>query len=142
MEKIEEAFNRTFANWEIRLPPDAVASRQAGKIVQRGWTIWFLFVSDGDAEHLDYYASHRMTNDRHVRIHADGSEEDLEALSEFHVVPKGASPEEAEQAKSDFYARNRAVAKMLDEKGFFLQGDEHGRASVRRYLLTTPEEER
>ncbi len=137
-----ETFNRTFANWSIQLPADAIASRQAGKIVHHGWTIWLLFGSDENGEYLDYYSSHRMTNDTHVRIHADGSTENLEALNEFYVVPKGASPEEAAKGKENFYTRNRAVTKMLDEKGFSIRGDEHGSASLRRYLLTTPEEER
>ena len=142
MEKIEEAFNRTFSNWEIRLPSEDIASRQSGKIVQAGWTIWFLFGSDENGEYLDYYSSHRMTNDTHVRIHADGSKEYLEALNEGYVVSQGASPEEVAQAKENFYRRNKAVAKMLNEKGFLLRGDEHPSAGVRRYLLTTPEEER
>lgn len=118
MEKIEEVFNKTFVNWDIRLPQDAVESRQAGKIVQAGWIIEWLFGFDGSGEYLDYYATHRMTSDSHVRIHADGSEESLEAPSEFYVTPGGASEEEAEQAKAEFHARNRRVYNMLREKGF------------------------
>jgi len=33
------------------------------------------------AEYLDYYASHRMTNDRHIRLREDGSEEHLPMVS-------------------------------------------------------------
>jgi hypothetical protein len=70
MTNIESKFNDSFAHWEIRLPSDAVEHRKRGKIVQAGWAIWYLFGFDEKGEYLDYYASHRMTNDRHVRIYA------------------------------------------------------------------------
>ena len=31
--------------------------------------------------------THRMTNDRHLRIHADGTSESLEALQEMYRIP-------------------------------------------------------
>ena len=36
--------------------------------------------------------THRMTNDRHLRIHADGTSESLEALQEMYGYPEGADP--------------------------------------------------
>ena len=36
--------------------------------------------------------THRMTNDRHLRIHADGTSESLEALQEMYGYPGGADP--------------------------------------------------
>ena len=137
---IEEIFNQEFFSWGIRLPPDDITSRRRGRISERGWTIWYLFGSDGDKEYLDYYAMHRMTNDRHVRIYSDGTLEGLETISEFHVTSD--DPEEEARLKAEFYARNKAVARMLEDKGFSFRGDEHGSARVNRYLLTTPEEER
>ena len=116
---IESRFNRDFANWDICLPPEAIASRRAGRIVENGWTIWYAFGSDNGAEYLDYYASHRMTNDRHVRLYIDGRVEGLEAISEMYVTSD--DPDEAAQAKADFHARNRDVQRMLDEKGFTLE---------------------
>ena len=137
---IEEEFGQDFATWGIRLPLDAIESRQRGRISKAGWTIWYLFGSDGDKEYLDYYAMHRMTSDRHVRIYSDGKRESLDAIDEFYVSPK--DPEEAAKAKAEFFARNKAVAKMLEDKGFSFRGDEPGSARVNRYLLTTPKEER
>ena len=43
--------------------------------MQAGWAISYVFGED----YLDYYAEHRMTNPRHVRIHAEGLCESLEA---------------------------------------------------------------
>ncbi len=132
MNRIEREFNRDFANWDICLPSGATASREAGRIVKNGWTVWYAFGSDEGIEYLDYYASHRMTNDRHVRLYADGRTEGLEAISEFHVVPE--DPNEAAQAQADFYARNREVRRMLDEKGFTLEGVVHPSVAINHYL--------
>ena len=134
MQEIEEAFTKSFANWDIRLPESAIDARARGRIVEKGWTIWYVWGSDGDGEHLDYYASHRMTNDRHVRLHSDGRRENLETVQEHYVSPK--DPAKAEQAKADFHARNRAVRRMLDEKGFTLEGEVHPSVAVRHYQLT------
>lgn len=134
LDRIESAFNRAFANWDICLPPEAIASRQAGRIVESGWTIWYTFGSDEGDEYLDYYASHRMTNDRHVRLYADGRVEGLEAVIDMHVVPE--DPKEAAQAQADFYARNRAVRRMLDEKGFTLDGVVHPSVAINHHFLT------
>ena len=134
MNWIEREFNRDFANWDICLPAGATASREAGRIVENGWTVWYAFGSDEGIEYLDYYASHRMTNDRHVRLYADGRSEGLEAISELHVVPK--DPDEAAQAQADFYARNREVRRMLDEKGFTLEGVVHPSVALIHYCLT------
>ncbi len=134
LDRIESAFNSAFDHWDICLPPEAIASRQAGRIVKSGWTVWFAFGAEAGAEYLDYYASHRMTNDRHVRLHADGRVEGLEAINEMYVVPD--DPDEAAQVKADFHARNRDVRRMLDEKGFTLDGVVHPSVSLNHYLLT------
>ena len=139
MSGVEREFNRAFAKWGICLPPGAAASREAGRIVKNGWTVWYTFGSDEDAEYLDYYASHRMTNDGHVRLFADGRRVGLKAISEFYIVPE--DPDEAARAKADFHARNRDVRRMLDEKGFTLEGVVHPSVAVRHYCLTGRAEE-
>ncbi len=65
--RIEAAFAEDFFHWGITLPPDDVRQRRQGEIAAAGWAIWYLFDSDERGEYLDYYASHRMTSDRHVR---------------------------------------------------------------------------
>ena len=134
MHKIEEAFNSSFANWDICLPESAIKARERGRIVERGWTIWYLWGSDEDGDYLDYYASHRMTNDRHVRLRADGRRENLETVQEFRVEPR--DPAKAEQAKADFHARNREVRRVLDEKGFTLDEGVHPSVAIRHQQLT------
>lgn len=37
-------------------------------------------------EYLDFYATHRMTDDRHHRIYENGEVEDLPAFRTFYLV--------------------------------------------------------
>ena len=130
MRRIEEHFSRSFRVWRIELPREAVANRQRGKLVEAGWTIWF----------LDYYSSHRMTNDSHVRVYEDGRVEALESLWEMR--PTSDDPVENARLEDEFWAHNERVARLLEAKGFGLQGDEHGSAMVRRGFLESRESNR
>ena len=132
MASIESTFNDSFSNWEIRLPPEAVEQRERGKIVQAGWAIWYLFGSDGKGEYLDYYASHRRTNDRHLRIYADGICENLPTISSFRRASE--DPKEEARLDAEYFAENQKISQMLDEKGFGLQGDEPGGVQINRTL--------
>ena len=114
MTNMETVFAQTFGNWDIKLPPDAVVQKQSGTIRKAGWNIRYAFAED----YLDYYATHRMTNDRHVRIHADGSSESLESPRDFVVYPKDEAEEARTKAEEEFYEYNQAVYAKLREKGF------------------------
>lgn len=133
LDRIGRAFNEEFSRWDICLPPVAIISKQSGRIVKRGWTVWYTFGSDEGTDYLDYYASHRMTNDRHTRLYADGRSEDLEVMHSGYVVPE--DPKEAAQARANFLSRNRAARRKLDEKGFTLEGTVHPSVAVSHYLL-------
>ena len=113
MDSIEAAFAETFEPWDIRLPSDATALKLPGRIAQAGWHIRYVFGED----YLDYYAEHRMTNPRHVRVHSDGRGESLEAPKDMYVVPGGADEAASQQAKEDFHAYNRRVYSELRSKG-------------------------
>ena len=139
MEEIETRFAETFSHWDISLPPDAVVSRSRGKIIEAGWVIWYVFGSDERSEYLDYYASHRMTDDRHIRVHADGREEDLPTIQSMRIVSR--DPEEDARLEAEYFARNQRVSRMLKEKGFGLAGDEPAIVQVNRYLHTEKTED-
>ncbi len=140
MRRIEEHFRQRFQVWRIELPREAVDNRQRGKILEAGWTIWYQFGSDEDGEYLDYYSSHRMTNDSHVRVHEDGRVESLESLDGMR--PMSPDPDENARLEDEFWGHNERVSRLLDEKGFGLQGDEHGSAIVNRGLLQSRESNR
>ena len=140
MRRIEAHFRESFSYWRLELPREAVQNRQRGKIVEAGWTIWYLFGSDASGEYLDYYSSHRMTNDSHVRLYDDGRIEGLESLWDMHSTSD--DPDEAARLEAEFWEHNERVARLLEEKGFGLQGDEHGSAIVNRGLLESRESNR
>ena len=142
-EKLRQRFNRAFAHWEIELPVDAMSPGVVWLIVQQGWTIWTRFdigAEDG-RERLDYYAMHRMTNDRHVRIYADGEEENLPAMTGGCVISQGVTAAEREEARDKYFTSNQAVEKLLEEKGFVMTDQAHGSALINRYLRTHPNTE-
>lgn len=132
MNEVEARFNDAFATWNIRLPPENVATRRRGKIVEAGWAIWYLFGSDEKGEYLDYYASHRMTEDRHVRIYADGHVEYLPTIAGMRLASE--DPEEDARLLAEYRAQNQRVARMLEDKGFGIEGDEPGGVQVNRFL--------
>ncbi len=115
MKEIERQFALAFAHWKIVLPPHDVANRRRGKIVKSGWAIWYLFGSGTKGEYLDYYASHRMTSDEHVRLRETGEREYLPTLSEMHLCSD--DPAENKRLEADFYAENQRIARLLEAKG-------------------------
>ena len=82
-----------------------------------------------------------MTEDRHVRLYADGEEEDLPTMAASYVIPQGAAEEEQEAARAKHFAYNEAVEKLLEEKGFVMTDQAHGGARINRYLQTQADTE-
>lgn len=134
MQKAAEQFADHFKNWDIRLPDEAVLTRERGKINKAGWSIWYLFGSDEQGEYLDYYASHRMTTDSHTRIRADGAIEHLPALEEMFIGSD--DPAEHARLKAKSLEQNRKIMQLLEAKGFGLSGDEPLSNQVRRVQMT------
>lgn len=126
-------FNKTFSHWEIALPSDIDSPMERGQIVKRGWTIKFLFGEDCNGKFLDYYAAHRMTNDRHVRIRQDGAQESLPALDGMRICYK--DPERDARAEREWIEKTNRVWKMLEGKGFAVNGSEHGSFVINAHLL-------
>lgn len=97
-----------------------------------GWAIWYLFGSDEKGDYLEYDASHRITNDRHIRIYSDGLCEGLRAIREFRLC--SIDPQEDSRLEDEYFAENQAVSRMLEEKGLGLEGDEPGGVQINRFL--------
>lgn len=111
-----DAFARRFSHWNIVLPQEDINARRSGYISQAGWLIQYCFGKDDTSEYLDYYAAHRMTNDRHERIYSDGREESLPALNSWCLTSD--DPTRAKQLRDEYDRHNQEVVKMLTEKGF------------------------
>jgi hypothetical protein len=132
MEGLERWFARGFEPWGIQLPPGVVEHRQRGRIVQAGWTIWYLFGRDGRGEYFDSYASHRMTSDSHLRWRPGGEVEALPVMQDLRLCAK--DPEADARLASEYLEHNRQVARMLEEKGFGIRGGESAFTAVNRFL--------
>jgi hypothetical protein len=114
---IAEYFNDDFATWNICLPKNHIKASKAGRISKKGWSIQYLFShEDCEQPYLDYYACHRMTNDRHVRVFADGKKEHLPALDDFRFCSD--NPKEDAALQKEHQQRTQGVLKVLSEKGF------------------------
>ena len=128
-ELLRQRFNCTFAHWEIELPVVAVSPGRVWFIVQRGWTIWTRFdISAEDGrECLDYYAMHRMTGDRHVRLYANGEEEDLPAMAGSYGYSEGATEAEKEAARGQVFRGQPSCGEAARREGL-----RHDRPSPRQ----------
>jgi hypothetical protein len=113
--RIAELFNDYFENFGIRISAEdvIVGSRRTIRDDHSGWAITYRV--DGDASgvsSLEFYATNRRTNDRHVLISADGSAEHLEALSEMLII-------NSDNAVDDFNSSNEAIAGRLIDRGLY-----------------------
>lgn len=111
VQDIAEAFAGHFVPWGLTLPVDDLRNRRRGRIWRYGWNVQYLFGSDSNGEYLEYYATHRMTNDSHVRIDQSGESTGLEALSDVMYISKEGERERLEE-------HDKRVAQELREKGF------------------------
>jgi hypothetical protein len=107
LNRIAQAFRSDFANWGLEIPPELLASREPGFIQAAGWLIQFTFGSDSRGEYLEYYASHRMTDDSHVRLYESGRRQRLASLSSFFVT--SSDPTEAKRLEAAYLRRNRRI---------------------------------
>ena len=135
MKKIESKFRADFKYWKIRLPKEDVALRRRGTLSNSGWAIWYLFGSDERGEYLDYYASHRMADDRHVRIYADGGVQDLPSISTFRTASLDPM-EEDKRLDAEYQEENARIVQLLEGKGFGITGEEPAGVLINRALRT------
>lgn len=130
LNEIVSKFNAEFATSRISLSREQIAQRGRGKINKAGWAIWYLFGSDEKGEFLDYYAAHRMTNDRHERIRANGETEALPTIQDMRVC--SSDPQEDARLETESLANDQEVHELLRRKGFGLTEDEPGGVQIRR----------
>jgi hypothetical protein len=118
MNGMAAGFAEYFDHWHITLPPDAIAHRKRGELSEQGWFIQYLFDTDENGDYVEFYAQHRMTNDRDVRIYDSGVTEDLPAYNYWVIFKAGATPEDHQRAQEENRQYNEAVEQDLQKKGF------------------------
>lgn len=111
---IRDAFRDYFDPAEIALPEPIPPK---GEVTGDGWTVRFVRLeADGDPV-LDFFAEHRMTNSRHVRIDKQGQTRELESYQDVLLVGMDDDDEAWNQAKAQQAEHNRRVTEILQEKG-------------------------
>jgi hypothetical protein len=129
-ELIAETFNRHFAAFDIRIQPGDVIAGRRREILAQGWRIAFrVDPDDAGSPSLEFYAAHRMTSDRHMRIRADGHEDELDAIWESYAYDAKV-PGSQDAAREKYLRHNRMVAEQLVEAGLYPDGD------INAYLRT------
>ena len=118
-EKLRQSFNEGFEHWAIELPIDAMEPGVVWLIFHHGWTIWTRYDVEDEREYLDYYARHRMTNDRHERMYVDGDYVGFLPTTDLIV---------GDATEAEIAAHLRSAAKLLEEKGFVMPDEARCRA--------------
>ena len=123
MENIKKIFNNHFKNWDIQFPENDMNDRKNGFINKAGWLIQYCFGKENGIEYLDYYSSHRMTDDDHIRIYENGETKTLETFRISYLTdtpePEPIKSQRLKEfGKEAFEKHNKEVAEILVNKGF------------------------
>lgn len=111
IDTIKEIFDASYARLGASLPIENLRQRKAGSIDDdSGFMINYRFGQENGVEYLEFFVSHRMTNDTLRRIYADGREEIIGYCREFYL-------DNNEQDKEAYYEHNRKFYALVREKG-------------------------
>ena len=81
--KLKDLFDSQYQIWGISLPETDFQQRRNGSILKNGWMIKYRFGWDKGIEYLEFFASHRLTNDTLNRIYEDGDNELVGCAREY-----------------------------------------------------------
>lgn len=112
LETVKQIFDKQYAFWEITLPNESLNERRRGSIIKNGWTINYQYGTAQGTDYLEYFASHRMTNDTLNRIYADGNEELLGYCQVFYEA-------DDERAERDYFEHNRKFYEEVKHTGLW-----------------------
>ena len=117
---IRKSFKEYFDEPGIELP-DHIPPGQVRTMdfVGSGWTINYRLDEHNGNLHLDFYASHRMTNSRHERILESGEVIGLENFWEFGYNVYENDPERTDREKNEMHDKNKKVEEILKQKGLY-----------------------
>lgn len=120
--RIAEAFNNYFDTFPISIAVEDIVVGTRRTLRRDGWAITYRVDEDADGRPtLEFYATHRMTNDRHGVISADGQLENQDSIREMLIFyPKVPGSQDA--AVEEFQTHNRAIEHHLRERGLYPHG--------------------
>lgn len=105
MLELRQAFSDRFRHWGISLPLSDIEQRASGVIHQAGWTIRYHFNTEDGREYVEFFASHRMTNDTLNRIYEDGVAELVDVCEEWSDPADPDGVQKAQAHNREFYKR-------------------------------------
>ena len=118
MENIKNSFDKSFSNWDIKLPVDNLEKRKRGSIYYKGWIINYCFGIENGKNYMDYYAQHRMTDPSHERIYEDGTKKSLSHMQiGYNIIPN--DPLQTSKNEKEMYEYNRKHFDELKLKGLY-----------------------
>lgn len=120
---LQATFEKFFSHLNYQLPEADVLHRRRGQIGGEdgdfgyGHTVTYLFDKDAHGEYLDFYMSHRIAGDDHIRIYEDGSWENLDVISPFGPRISD-DPVENERFRKGDQQEVERIRAILRAKGF------------------------
>ena len=108
--KVKQVFEQKYAAWNLIFPIEPLQVAAHSTINNQGWTINFRYVLEGAEYCLEYFASHRMTNDTLNQIYADGREEVIGYCQEFYLA-------DDPQAEQGYFEHNRKFYEDVRQRG-------------------------
>ncbi len=72
----------------------------------------------GERLALEVVTDNRMSGPEHYRVWDDGNREELPTVQIGVSFPPDCSPEHRRRIEEDYYEHNRAVGRLLTERGF------------------------
>lgn len=116
MGTITTGFKEYFEGYDLELPEPIPPK---GNIEKGGWQVTYILgKDDDDLPYFDFFAEHRMTSPRHVRILHDGSFLSLESYQENYSYDSNVEGDE-ERAMKAMKEHNDRVSEILKAKGFY-----------------------
>lgn len=100
LEAIEEAFERDYRSWDLRLPKENVRRRRNGRLRCGSGMVFYAFGKENGREYLEYYQYHHM-GEGHERIYDDGAVVDLPTLDDIDIAYGFSGTPEEEQAEME-----------------------------------------
>lgn len=110
LDEIKRVFDEEFVRWNIVLPEEDLKGRRRGSINKAGWTINYRFGAEGGVEYVEYFSTHRMTNDTLCRIYENGEKEVVGYCQEFYLA-------DDPQAERDYSVHNQKFYDEVKSRG-------------------------
>jgi len=119
LKQIRDSFRNYFDEPAIELPEKIeLGLVKSIDLIGSGWSIKYKLDTADNKCFLDFYAEHRMTNSRHLRVLENGEVISLENFWEFGYTVYDDDQERTEREKNEKIQKNQEVEDVLTQKGF------------------------